>query len=148
MRPNRTAQRPVPVEPALGTIEPLGREVEPATALLEERTAAADADPPAEGRAHLVAEHPRGDDDQERPEPAHVRAEHVHLIDQRAGCQRAAVHHHELAGGREHRIDRHQDEDGGDAVVGEQRRHVLTLNRNVARRSDVPTALVANTCAT
>src|SRR5215213_2586256 len=47
------------VEPVLGVLDPVGRQVEPPPTALEERTAAVEADRPAEQRPDEVAERPR-----------------------------------------------------------------------------------------
>ena len=52
------------VEPALGARDPRRRDVDVAAVALEQRVAAADADPPAAGGAERVAGDP-GDDDRE-----------------------------------------------------------------------------------
>src|SRR3954471_5641033 len=111
------------LEPALCPVELLRRQVEPAAVALEEGPAAAEADPPAEDRPELVADHARQHDGDERRQPRPVPAEDVDAVRQRARGEGAGVDHHELARRGEDRVDEHQDEDGENAVVGEPRGH-------------------------
>src|SRR6266542_2853816 len=53
--PEQHRERAEAIEPALGTIEPVRRDVQPAAVALEERTPAVRSDPPAEGGAERVA---------------------------------------------------------------------------------------------
>jgi hypothetical protein len=53
----------------------------------------------------------------------HLRAEKDHVLPgERARGHRAAVHHHRLAGGRQHRVDDHDQEDGVKPVVADDAR--------------------------
>ena len=85
-------------------------------------------------------------------EPAALGAEDDELVGERARGERAGVEHHELAGGREDGVDRHQHEDGP-AARAAARNDVTALTlaaeREGAReRSTVPTELVSVTRAT
>src|SRR5438270_5888741 len=101
------------VEPALGAVELLGREVEEAPASLEQRPAAVGADPPAGDRADEVADRSGERHREECPERRRdPRPEERHVL--RGECasrERAGVDHDELARRGKDRVDRHQAED-------------------------------------
>src|SRR5205823_5577250 len=111
-----------PVEPALGPVELLRREVEDAPAILEQRPAAVGADPPADDRAGEIADRAGERHREERPEGRRdPRSEERHVLGrERAGRERAGVDHDELARRREDRVDRHQGEDGVQTVVADE----------------------------
>ena len=112
------------LEPALGAIELLRAQMEPATVPLEVRAPAVEADRPAHHRAERVADRP-GERDREVRGPALVdRApEERHLlVRERSRGERAAVDHDELARRRQHGVDEHEQEDRVEAVVPDDRR--------------------------
>src|SRR5690348_7807570 len=114
----------VPVEPALGPLEPLRTEVQEATVPLDERPASLAPDRPAGDRADDVAESSRERHHQERREARLdlVAEEDDVLRGERTRGECARVDHYQLARGREDRVDRHQHEDGVHAVVADERR--------------------------
>src|SRR5581483_9749100 len=118
--PEQDAEVPPADEPRLGAIETLGREVEPAAALLEERTPAVASDRPADERAGEIAERPgeREHDEGSRAE-ADVGAEQGHSVRglEDSGRDGARIEHHELAQGGEDGVDGHEPEDGVDTVI-------------------------------
>ena len=119
IRPSRTPTFPQRPNHVFGAIETLRREVEPAAARLEQRPAAVEPDPPADDRADEIAERAgEGERDVRAGAEADVPAEDRDAVcgGEDAGCDRARVEHHDLARRREDRVDRHQPEDGVDAV--------------------------------
>ena len=86
--------------------------------------AAAAADLPADHGADQVAERAGERDREVRGEARRERvAEQRHRLPRdRARGDRAAVDHHDLARGREDRVDQHQEEDGVEAVVADRAR--------------------------
>src|SRR3954471_1954643 len=111
------------IEPAFSPIELLRAEMEPAPVVLQERPPAVEADRPAGDRAEEVAERAcerRGDKGpgvrgDPRPEQIDV------LAGEGAGREGTRVDHDELTERGQHCVDRHQTEDGVDAVVSDQR---------------------------
>src|SRR5262245_3214781 len=112
-----------PVEPPLGALESLRGKVEPLAVTLDERPAAVVADRPAGDRAQGVADRPRGHHDGVRlPPRLHLTAEDDDVLpDERTGRECPGVEHHELARRREDRVHEHEQEDGVDAVVADER---------------------------
>ena len=112
-------------------------------AALEERPAAVEPDPPADQRADEVADRARERDGEVGVEPAALGAEDDELAAERPRGERARVDHDQLAGCGEDGVDRHQDEDGPEAVRGEERRHrSWTLDeRSPRRRRSCPQAI-------
>src|SRR3954451_6662463 len=127
---------PPAVEPRLGAIEPLGREVEPATVAFEQGPSSVAADRPADERAHEIAERAReGERDIGAGAVADPASEERHALAGRGDprSDRSGIEHHELARRREEGVDRHQPEDGVDAVIrhrgGEARRDAREEHR-------------------
>src|SRR3954453_20330618 len=110
-----------PLEPLLGAVELLGRQMEPPPAALEEGTTSPDADPPAEDRPELVPDHTRQHDRDVGRQPGDVPPEDVELVCERTRGERPGVDHDELARRGEQRIHEHQEEDRQNAVVSEPR---------------------------
>ena len=131
MRPEEDRLASPAVEPALGALETLVRQMEPLAVSLDERPAAVVADPPAGERAERVADRSRGHHDRERlPAARHLASEDDDVLaGERAGGERARVEHHELAGRGQHRVDEHQREHGVDAVVADERRQRIRDRR-------------------
>src|SRR5581483_8333266 len=104
---------PPALERALGVVEPLRCDVQPAAPPLEQRPAPAAADEPADDAPGEVAERAGERDHDEGPDPeADLRAEErdpVRAGEDAAG-DGAAVEHDELARRREDGADRKQDE--------------------------------------
>src|SRR6478672_11576142 len=130
------AEVPPPLEPSFGTVQPARREVEPAAVALEQRPAPVAADRPAYEGAHEIAERPsKSKRDVGTGSEADPRTEQRYPVrgreDSRGDCAR--VQHHELARRREEGVDRHQAEDGVDAVIryrgGEARRDARKEHR-------------------
>ena len=95
--------------------------MQPAAVSLEERTATVQADPPAPDRSDRVADR-AGDGDREVGGKARLELppeEDDALPRERAGRDGAAVHHHELAGRRQDRVDHHQQKDRVEPVVAD-----------------------------
>ena len=109
----------VAVEPALGAVERLGRDVQPPPVAVEERPSAAAADRPADERAGEVAERPGEREDDVALGPGrHDVAEDDRLrAGDRARGERAGEEHHQLAADRQEGVDRHDREDRIGAVV-------------------------------
>src|SRR3954465_614157 len=134
----------VPVEPALRPAEALGPEGQQPPMALRERPPAGAADPPADHRAEQVAQRPGERHRHVRPAAGldAVAEEHDVLRGEGARGERARIDHHQLAGSREDRVDRHQQEDRVDAVVadegrngaGDRREHAPSLWRLSAER--------------
>src|SRR5439155_21459958 len=137
---------PEAVEPAFGALDPFRRGVDPAAPALEERVAAVASERPTEDGAEDVRS---GTDEDDRHVSMEPRPEVRDLPCERAGGERAAVDHRQLARRGQNRGDEHQDEHREQAVVTHERGHApARLNRNETARSDVPTALVTKTWAT
>ena len=86
--------------------------------------AAVEADRPADHRPERVADRPGERDRDVAPgSPSSiVRPNSVDvLVRERPGGERAAVDHHELARGRKHGVDEHEQEDRVEAVVADDR---------------------------
>src|ERR1700722_1263538 len=112
------------VEPALGPRDPVGADGRVATVALEQRLAAVDADQPADDRAERVPGEAGERDGEVGVEPgAEVVPEERDLTGERAGGERAAVEHRQLARHRQHGRKGHEREDGEQAVVSDERGH-------------------------
>src|SRR6478752_4486598 len=114
------AEVPPPLEPSFGAVQAARREVEPAAVALEEWPAPVPADRPADEGADEVAERPgKSERDVGTGTKADPRTEQRHPVRGRedSRCDCARIQHHELARGREEGVDRHQAEDGVDAVI-------------------------------
>src|SRR5579859_595539 len=108
------ADLPPPCEPALRACEALGGDVNLSPAV--------EADGPADDCAGEIAERARErEDDKGAGTEADVRAEERHMMRRREHARRdgSGVEHDEFAGGGEHRVDRHEHEDGVDALRGD-----------------------------
>src|SRR6266540_813677 len=150
------------VEPALGALQLVAAEVQPPPALLQQGPAAVEADRPAADGAHQVAERAGERHHHISPEVGRdPRPEEVDVLPgERRRGQRTRVDHDELARRWKHGVDRHQEEDGVDAVVSDQRgegardagdRHFgggYRRRRNGAVSSTAPTSFVAVTLRT
>src|SRR5262245_17570181 len=110
------------VEPALGAVEVLRPEMEPASVSLDERTPAVEADRPADDRADGLAGYPRRGDRDVAPEVGVdlVAEQDDVLAGQGARGEDARIEHHELARGRKDRVDQHQREHGVQPVVADE----------------------------
>src|SRR6266508_3444830 len=149
------------LEPALGALEALTAEMEPAAPSFEERPAAIETDCPAADRADEVAERPCQRHRDIRPDArGDAGPEEIdELRRERPGGQRPGVDHDELARSRERGVDRNQQKDGVEAVVSDQRgqeardagdRHAAqpSYSRNGAVSSTAPRSFVAVTLST
>src|SRR5215207_4738993 len=109
------------LEPALGPRELLRREVQPTAVALEVWPPAVDPDRPAEYRADRVPDRPRKYHRHPRAETVVELVPEEHDTRGERTCrERAGVHHHQLARGREHRVHEHEQEDRVQAVVTKQ----------------------------
>src|SRR5262245_2513065 len=112
------------LEPALRPVEFLLVEMEPAPVALEIRPAAVQADGPPDDRSDRVADRPRERDREVRGQALVDRPPEERDVLVREGTrgERPAVHHDELARGREHGVDEHEREDRVEPVVADDRR--------------------------
>src|SRR6266545_2290356 len=112
------------VEPALRPIELVARKVKPASTPFEPRPPPAQADGPSDNRSDHVPDRPgQGHHDEGPGMRGDARPEQVDVLaGERARGQGSRVDHDELARRWKDSVDRHQQEDGVDAVITDQRR--------------------------
>ena len=108
---------------ALGAREPVRAQMQQPPVPLDERAPAVAADHPADDRADDVAQRAGQGHGHVRPARiGDVVAEEDDVLRGKCpGGERARVEHHQLARGREDRVERHQREDRVDPVVADER---------------------------
>ena len=132
-----------PVEPALGAVEVLRPEVEPASLALDQRPPAVVADRTSRSPSPRCSRRLPPATWRQRPRSGNRCASRK---GQRAGrrtrstARAPGVEHHELARGREDRVEQHQEEDRVEAVVTDERRQGGGDRGQQHRRSCTPGA--------
>src|SRR5581483_2358669 len=145
------------LEPALGSVHPLLRDVKPLAVALDQRPPSVEPDRPADARADGVAEH-AGDRHRHVSPRCRVNpvAEERDVPGDVAGSDGSRVDHDELAGGRydrrgghqpEHRVDRVVADEGGEGGDDQAELGYCRRTAKAAERSLAPTWPAAKTCA-